>query len=221
MSAHIPMLSVDNLSSTIVDNLALFIPELLIVFAIVIGIVLDLIPRGKCYVKYFSLISLFIALIYEIITFGSDNAFIFYKMLKIDIFSDLFKILILFSTGSIFLVSQYNKEVDKEYKSEYYILLLSMCLGMLLLVSSTNLIMIYLSMELIGIPSYILAGMNKTDKLSNEASLKYIIYGSFASGLMLFGFSWVYGLTGQAILTDISYISFSVNERNKFNVAAD
>ena len=83
MSAHIPILSVDNLSSTIVNNLALFIPELLIVFAIVIGIVLDLIPRGKCYVKYFSLISLFIALIYEIITFGSDNAFIFYKMLKI------------------------------------------------------------------------------------------------------------------------------------------
>ena len=130
-------------------------------------------------------------------------------MLKIDVFSDLFKIFILFSTASVFLISKYNKEIDKEYRSEYYVLLLSMCLGMLLLVSSNNLIMIYLSMELIGIPSYILAGMNKKDKLSNEASLKYIIYGSFASGLMLFGFSWLYGLTGQATLTDISHISSS------------
>ena len=125
-------------------------------------------------------------------------------MLKIDIVSDLFKVFILFATLSIFIISKYSKEIDREYKSEYYTLLLSMCLGMVLLVSSTNLIMIYLAMELVGIPSYILAGMNKKDKLSNEASLKYIIYGSFASGIMLFGFSWFYGLTGQVSLDAIS-----------------
>ena len=127
-------------------------------------------------------------------------------MLIVDSFSDLFKIAIIFTTISIFIVSKYSSEVDEEYKNEYYMLLLSMCLGMLLLVSSTNLIMIYLSMELIGIPSYILAGMNKKDKLSNEASLKYIIYGSFASGVMLFGFSWDIWFNWVCLFKFIKYI---------------
>ena len=70
--------------------------------------------------------------------------------------------------------------------------------------SSVNLLMIYLSIELVSIPSYILAGMLKNDKESNEASLKYVIFGSLASGLMLFGLSILYGITGS---TDISGIS--------------
>ena len=73
--------------------------------------------------------------------------------------------------------------------------------------TSINLIMIYLSIELVSIPSYILAGMLKADKESNEASLKYVIFGSFASGLMLFGLSILYGITGT---TDISTISQSL-----------
>ena len=143
-------------------------------------------------------------MILKIYSFGASNEHIFYSMLIVDSFSDIFKIVIVFTTISIFLVSKYSDEVDQEYKNEYYVLLLSMCLGMLLLSCSTNLIMIYLSMELIGIPSYILAGMNKKDKLSNEASLKYIIYGSFASGVMLFGFSWIYGLTGSVYLDSLN-----------------
>jgi len=78
---------------------------------------------------------------------------------------------------------------------------------MFLMSSSINLIMIYLSIELVSIPSYILAGMLKNDKESNEASLKYVIFGSFASGLMLFGLSILYGLTGS---TDIGVVSSSL-----------
>ena len=63
--------------------------------------------------------------------------------------------------------------------------------------------MIYLSLELVSIPSYILAGILKNDKKSNEASLKYVIFGSFASGIMLYGMSWLYGLSGS---TDIIQI---------------
>ena len=63
--------------------------------------------------------------------------------------------------------------------------------------------MIYLSIELVSIPSYILAGKLKNDKKSNEASLKYVIFGSFASGLMLFGLSWLYGISGSTNIYDI------------------
>ena len=197
----------------LINSLILFFPELLIVLTVVFAIIFDLIPNSKWYVKYLSLLGLSLSMIYVVnslcisIQYDLISVSIFQNMLKVGAFSDFFKIIILFTTISIFLISKYNNDIDKEYQSEYYVLLLSMCLGMMLLVSSTNFIMIYLSMELIGIPSYILAGMNKKDSLSNEASLKYIIYGSFASGIMLFGFSWLYGLTGTVNLDFINIIN--------------
>ena len=63
--------------------------------------------------------------------------------------------------------------------------------------------MIYIAVELVSIPSYILAGIKKNDRASNEASLKYVIFGSFASGLMLFGLSWLYGISGSMNITEI------------------
>ena len=63
--------------------------------------------------------------------------------------------------------------------------------------------MVYLAIELVSIPSYMLAGFNFNSKGSNEASLKYVLYGSFASGLMLFGISWLYGQTGSLYFYDI------------------
>ena len=201
----------------LINSLILFFPELLIVLTVVFAIIFDLIPNSKWYVKYLSLLGLSLSMIYVVnslyisIQYDLISVSIFQNMLKVGAFSDFFKIIILFTTISIFLISKYNNDIDKEYQSEYYVLLLSMCLGMMLLVSSTNFIMIYLSMELIGIPSYILAGMNKKDSLSNEASLKYIIYGSFASGIMLFGFSWLYGLTGTVNLDFINIINHSFN----------
>ena len=77
--------------------------------------------------------------------------------------------------------------------------------------SSINLVMIYLSLELVSIPSYILAGILKNDKKSNEASLKYVIFGSFASGLMLFGFSLLYGVSGSTDIYGVHQALLTVN----------
>jgi NADH-quinone oxidoreductase subunit N len=129
---------------------------------------------------------------------------LFMGMICIDPFSHYFKYIFLFTTFSIILISRFEKKLERSYSSEYNSLLLIVLLGMFLMSSSINLIMIYLSIELVSIPSYILSGMLKSDKESNEASLKYVIFGSFASGLMLFGLSILYGITGS---TDISGIS--------------
>ena len=83
-------------------------------------------------------------------------------------------------------------------------MLLIILLGMFAMVSATNLLMVYLAIEMVSIPSYIIAGISKNDRESNEAALKYVIYGSFASGIMLFGLSFLYGLSGT---TDIYTIS--------------
>ena len=132
----------------------------------------------------------------------SDKA-IFNNMIIDDSFSYYFKFILYFSTLSVIVVSRYYRELDDEHRPEYNKLLLIILLCMILMTSSINLVMIYLSLELVSIPSYILAGMLKNDKKSNEASLKYVIFVSFASGLMLFGLSWLYGISGSTNIYDI------------------
>jgi NADH-quinone oxidoreductase subunit N len=102
----------------------------------------------------------------------------------------------LVATIFVVLISRYNKEFVEYRVGEYYILLTIMVFGLFLMVSAVNLIMIYLAIETVSIMSFILAGYLKSERRSNESALKYVIYGAFSSGLMLFGMSILFGLTG-------------------------
>ena len=132
----------------LINSLILFFPELLIVITVVLAIIFDLIPRTRWYVKYLSLLGLSLSITYVINSFALSLEYdlasiaIFQNMLKVGAFTDFFKIIILFTTIAVLIISRYNSEIDKEYQSEYYVLILSMCLGMMLLSSSTNFIMI-------------------------------------------------------------------------------
>ena len=184
------------------QSLQHFLPELIIIFTVLFVIISDLVPSLKEFSFRLALVGMIFAGLL-LFVMGPGNKLIFESMLMDDTFAFYFKIIILFSTFSIILVSNYSKELDDEYRVEYNVLLLIVLLGMFLMSSSVNLIMIYLSLELVSIPSYILAGILKNDKKSNEASLKYVIFGSFASGLMLFGFSYLYGISGSTNIYDV------------------
>jgi len=89
-----------------------------------------------------------------------------------------------------------SDEIQPRRFGEFAVLLLSTTLGMCFLSMARNLLMIVLALELTSLPSYVLAGFRRGDRRSSEAALKYVIYGAAASGLMLYGFSLLYGLTG-------------------------
>ncbi len=184
------------------QSIQYFLPELILVLTILFVIVCDLIPSVS---RYSFNLTLFGLLFMGLMMFinGPSGEYIFNKMLIDDMFSFYFNSIILLSTFSIIVVSRYSKELNDEYRIEYNVLLLVVLLGMFLMTSSINLVMIYLSLELVSIPSYILAGMLKSDKKSNEAALKYVIFGSFSSGLMLIGFSWLYGLSGSTNIYEV------------------
>ena len=183
------------------SSIPYFLPEFSIIIIALSVLVFDLVGLKK-YIKLFSIIGFsFIGLL--LLQSSSSGIFIFENMLVNDSLSYYFKWIILISTFSIFLVSNYSKELDDEYYSEYNFLLMVILLGMFLMTNSIDLLMIYLSVELVSIPSYILAGIIKNDRKSNEASLKYVIFGSFASGLMLFGISWLYGISGTTNIYEI------------------
>lgn len=183
------------------SSISYFLPEFLIIITSLFVIVFDLVSLKKSNDILIGLGLACIAfLLYQLPKNGGE---IFHGMLINDSFSYYFKWLILISTTSIIIVSKYSKELDLEYKTEFNALILFVLLGMFLMTNSIDLLMIYLSIELVSIPSYILAGILKNDKKSNEASLKYVIFGSFASGLMLFGLSWLYGISGSTNIYDI------------------
>ena len=102
------------------------------------------------------------------------------------------------------LLTQISKEIDNSEYSESTVLILAVTMGMLLLVASTDLLMIFLAFETMGILSYLLVGIRARDERSGEAALKYVLYGAFTSGTMLFGFSLLFGLAGSTDLSEIS-----------------
>ena len=185
------------------SSLAFYIPELIIIVSVLLLIIFDIVPFLKGYSFQMSLVAIILAAISLLFTIDVNSS-LFMGMIVIDPFSHFFKFIFLLTVLSILIVSNYDKQLDKNISTEYNALLLIVTLGLFLMSSSINLLMIYLSVELVSIPSYILAGMRKNDKESNEASLKYVIFGSFASGLMLFGLSLLYGLTGSMDIFSIN-----------------
>ena len=102
----------------------------------------------------------------------------------------------------VLLSTNYIAEGDY-WEGEYYILILSSVLGMMVMASARDLITIFVALELLSIPAYMLAAWRKRDLRSNEAGLKYYLMGVFASGVMLYGMSLIYGFTGSTVLVKI------------------
>jgi NADH-quinone oxidoreductase subunit N len=194
----------------ITNSLHLFIPELIVSATLVIIVLADLISGNKKLLPYISAAGLLLTTFFVIDLYGV-NAFAFSTksssgMMIIDSFGTFFKVLILVSSLFIVVFSAASKEIKDsiERHGEYYTLIFGMVLGMMFLISAADLIIIYLSLELLSFSSYILAGFTKTSKRNSEASLKYIIYGAISSGIMLFGISIIFGLTGTTNLYEIN-----------------
>ncbi len=122
----------------------------------------------------------------------------------IDEYAIVMKILFVL-VGYVVVLLSTNYVAEGDYwESEYYGLLISSILGMVVMASARDLIGIFVALELLSIPAYLLAAWRKRDKLSNEAGLKYYLMGVFASAVMLYGMSLLYGTTGSTLLVDIS-----------------
>ncbi len=124
---------------------------------------------------------------------------LFGSMSVVDPFATFFKFFTLITSAVIVLFSFRSKELEphRPHFGEYYSLLCAVTLGMFLMAGASNMLMMYLSIELVSITSYILAGFTKTTRRSSEASLKYVLFGGISSGIMLYGISILYGLAGS------------------------
>ncbi len=135
---------------------------------------------------------------------GGESPWRVMGLLVHDGLSDFFRVLIISATGLVLLHALVFRELRDEHRGEFLGLLLATALGACLLVSTDHLLMLLLGMEMLSLPSYLLAGWQKKERRSSEAALKYLVYGALASGLMVFGFSLLYGLSGSLWMRDVA-----------------
>lgn len=186
-------------------ELTLFIPELtLAVFAIVV-ILLDLFTKQKGLLVSFSLSGLVIAAGVTVAMWGGSFPSIFNNMLAVDNFALFFKLLFLGIAFLVILASVDYASKFSHFRGEYYALVLLSTLGMMLMAATSDLISIYIALELTSISLYALVGFLK-DAKSTEASLKYLLLGAIASAVLLYGMALIFGFTGKTQLGEIAQV---------------
>lgn len=181
-------------------------PELVLTAAALLLILVDLyFWRGRNRrLAVFGVLALLAAAAMTIPLFGVRGATLS-KVMVVDPFALFFKLVILAAAAMVIVLSaDYIAKHKLASVGEYYAILLFATIGMMFMAATTDLIMIYIGLELTSISCYILAGYHKTDPKSNEAVLKYFLLGLIASALMLYGFSFIYGFTGQTELSRIA-----------------
>ncbi len=126
-----------------------------------------------------------------------------FGMITIDTFGTFFKMFTVGSLAVVILFVLADRRERKDGIGEYYFLLLGAGIGVFFMVSTSNLLLLMLGLELLSLASYSLAGFHKSERRSAEASMKYVIFGGLSAGIMLYGISLLYGLTGTIDLTEM------------------
>jgi len=189
----------------LIDELQFITPELsLLSFAIVV-IILDLFISQKKILAGVSIAGLLISAGFTLTLWGAPTVDVFYGMLAIDRFALFFKFLFLATAGLVILASQDYVSKFSRFQGEYYALVLISAVGMMLLTAATDLITIYVALELSSISLYVLVSFLK-DRKSTEAGLKYLLLGAVASAVLLYGMALVFGLTGRTCLICIASV---------------
>ena len=184
-------------------NLALFIPEVTLAVFAVIVILLDLFIKQKRLLAPVSISGLVIAGGVTVAMWGGSFPAIFNNMLAVDNFALFFKLLFLGIAFLVILASVDYVAKFARFQGEYYALVLLSTLGMMLMAATTDLISIYIALELTSISLYALVGFLK-DAKSTEASLKYLLLGAVASAILLYGMALIFGFTGKTQLGEIA-----------------
>jgi NADH-quinone oxidoreductase subunit N len=183
-------------------------PELVLIVGINIVLGLDLwLDASKKWmmalVTGFVLLGAFVPIV-TLAAIGDDVRSMFDGRYVVDEYALVLKGLFLLVGYVIVLLSQNELEEGGYYQGEYYLLLLASVLGMVMMASSRDLVSVFVALELLSIPAYMMAAWRKRDRKSNEAGVKYYLLGVFASGVLLYGMSYLYGTTGTTKLTDIA-----------------
>ena len=187
-----------------IKSVAPIYPEFVMIVMALTVLIFDFFvkPEQKSVLGWYSLAGVVIAAGASVRLMGTYGSF-FGNTFLLDPFAVFFKLLFYVSCALGILLSINYLKVENIRRGEYYALMLFATCGMMLMASAGDLITLYLGLELMALSIYVLAGFLRSDVRSNEAAVKYLILGAFSSGIMLYGMSLLYGLSGTTNLTGI------------------
>lgn len=188
------------------QNLIYFLPELILIGTIITLFFADFFVGAKNQKLYpiIAFAGMVLMMIFNARISSQTAAFYFSGMVAFDQMGHFFKYIFGIAGCLGIVLSWKSPEIEKTDQPSYYTLLTALVLGMMLLAISNHLLMIYMSLEMVSVLSYILTGSLRGVRRSSEASLKYVIYGGVASGIMAYGLSLLYGTTGTMNLSEIA-----------------
>lgn len=190
-------------------NWGAMMPEFIILGTTMALSILDLfwpVHFNRRKLAWFALTGIILAGLSLVSLLSFETVSILSDTFRLDSFAKAFKLLLLVGAGLIILLAEgYEpKEGLREHRGEFYYLFLSALLGAMIMTSSGDLITLFVGLELLSLSSYILVGIRKRDRSSNEASMKYVINGGISTAITLFGMSYLYGVTGSVNLGEMS-----------------
>ncbi len=189
----------------ILQDLARFYPELAVTVALLLVVVADIgLSRGRRTATFVvAAAGLLAALALSVPLFRAPAGTLFYGMIAVDRMAVFFKAVLALSSFLVLLAAPGSRELSRRQLGEFYALLLGGTLGMMLLASSVDMLMVFLSLEMVSVCSYVMVGYLRNDRQSNEAALKYYLFGAVSTGAMLYGITLLFGLTGTTKMAQI------------------
>lgn len=188
-----------------------FVPEILLIVTFSLAVLADLTTTkpGALRSAWVVLIGMAATLIATVVAMnnplpaGTRGLLLFRGAVAFDPLASYFKLFFIVATILTIVLTMRSRDYGVRKMGEFYSLLTAVVAGLFLMADSTHLLMLYLSLETVSYLSYVLVGYAKEDRRASEASLKYVLFGSVASGAMVFGISILYGLTGHMNLIEV------------------
>jgi NADH-quinone oxidoreductase subunit N len=189
------------------------LPELVLTAGALVLLVADiLLPRGSKALAWVALAALGATFV-SLVPFGTAHVEVARGLIAVDQFAWFFKIVFLLAAAITVLMSIGYLRVEGASPGEYYFLILCATLGMMIMAGGIDLITIFIGLETMAVSFYILAGFIKPNQRSNEAAVKYFLLGAFSLGILLYGMSLMYGLSGTTNLRAMALV-FAGQERD-------
>ncbi|UCH79618.1 MAG: NADH-quinone oxidoreductase subunit N [Nitrospiraceae bacterium] len=187
-------------------------PEITMICTGLILLLLDLVVKKKEAIAVLGIIGTIVAIFatYRLYAFNETRS-IFLEMFALDGYANFFKIIFYINVILTICISFRYMKIEKASIGEYYALLMFATTGMMIMASAADLIVLYLGLELMALSTYILAGLMRKQRKSNEAALKYFFLGAFSSAFLLYGISLTFGLTGTTNIQDIAGLVSSLS----------
>lgn len=196
-------------------NIIPAIPEITLLSLACIILVVDLFveQENRVITYLLSQLSLLVVFVLTLVSFSGETQLTFSNTFIRDAMSDVLKLGVYVSVFIVFLYAKdYLRQRDM-FKGEFYVLGLFGVLGMMILISAHNMLTVYLGLELLSLSLYALVAMQRDSETASESAMKYFVLGAIASGMLLYGMSMLYGVTGSLDLAEISQKAALVSDK--------